>query len=78
MFQAIHPAKQCKECRNEIPQEWEFNCGHCSTTLCDGCLLDHEDDCRESRAPVKFRLRVFQVYSVTRAWALKQPFTKEP
>jgi hypothetical protein len=77
MSKASRRAIQCKECRNEIAREWEFNCDHCSTILCDSCLLDHEDKCCDARMPAKFRLRVFQVYSVTRARAFKPPFTME-
>lgn len=46
MFQLINGTIECGECRNEILHGDEFPCNYCGASLCDGCLLDHEEDCR--------------------------------
>ena len=45
MFQLINGTIECGECRNEIRHGDEFNCQACGASLCDSCLLYHEDEC---------------------------------
>jgi hypothetical protein len=45
MFQLMNGCIECAECRNEILYTDEFNCSYCGASLCDNCLLSHEDEC---------------------------------
>jgi hypothetical protein len=45
MFQLINGTIECGECRSEILHGDEFNCSTCGASLCEGCLLYHEDEC---------------------------------
>ena len=45
MFQLINGTIECGECRNEILHGEEFNCPFCAVSLCDNCLLCHEEEC---------------------------------
>jgi hypothetical protein len=51
MFQLINGCIECAECRNEILYTDEFNCAYCGVSLCDNCLIDHEDECCLSLRP---------------------------
>jgi hypothetical protein len=48
MFQLINGCIECAECRNEILYTDEFNCSNCGASLCDSCLLSHEEECSVS------------------------------
>jgi len=45
MFQLINGTIECGQCRHEIRHGEEFNCSTCDTSLCEGCLLYHEQEC---------------------------------
>lgn len=45
MFQLINGTIECGECRHDIRHGDEFTCRHCGTSLCDGCVLYHEEAC---------------------------------
>lgn len=45
MFQLINGCIECAECRNEILYTDEFTCSYCRASLCDSCLLSHEEEC---------------------------------
>ena len=51
MFQLINGCIECAECRNEILYTDEFNCAYCGASLCDSCILHHEDECSLSLKP---------------------------
>ncbi len=48
MFQLINGAIECGQCRREIRHGDEFVCCSCGASLCEGCLLDHEQECEIS------------------------------
>jgi hypothetical protein len=48
MFQLVNGTIECGECRHEIRHGDEFSCLTCGTSLCENCLLKHEDECRLS------------------------------
>ncbi|HEU5464085.1 MAG TPA: hypothetical protein VFV82_08130 [Candidatus Binatia bacterium] len=45
MFQLINGTIECGECRHDIRHGDEFTCRYCGTSLCDGCVLYHEEAC---------------------------------
>ena len=45
MFQLINGTIECGQCRHDIRHGDEFNCTTCGASLCESCLLDHEDEC---------------------------------
>ena len=45
MFQLINGTIECGECRNDIRHGDEFSCYYCGASLCESCLLHHEDEC---------------------------------
>jgi hypothetical protein len=45
MHEPVSGFIECAECRNEIPDDDEFNCEHCGASLCANCLLHHADEC---------------------------------
>jgi hypothetical protein len=51
MFQLINGSIECAECRREIRYSDEFTCLHCGASVCDSCLLEHENECAVSYGP---------------------------
>lgn len=45
MFQFINGTIECGECRHHILHGDEFNCSICGTSLCESCILQHENEC---------------------------------
>jgi hypothetical protein len=51
MTQLVNGSIECAECRREIRYADEFNCSYCGASLCDHCVLIHEDECFVSSGP---------------------------
>ena len=51
MFQLINGTIECGQCRHEIRHGDEFVCFTCGTSLCDSCVLSHEEECGLSAEP---------------------------
>lgn len=51
MFQLINGTIECGQCRHEIRHGDEFVCSTCGASLCESCLLDHEEECGFSLEP---------------------------
>jgi hypothetical protein len=45
MFQYINGTIECGECRHDIRHGEEFNCSTCGASLCESCVIHHEDEC---------------------------------